>query len=211
MVNKEHKYSKASGYSERAIDHIDRRFFKIESLTTLISALVIMCIMLLGVMQILGRSLFNFGLPGYIDMVEVSMVIFAFGAIGYCQRLGGHIRMEFFISRMEGRTLYVTEFIGVGLGLIVITVIAYYSYFHFERALLFGDSTMDIELPTWPAKLFVTFALSMLSIRLLIELVGFGRLIINPSASPIAVPQIETVDEQAQREIDVGLAGEEQK
>jgi hypothetical protein len=33
----------------------------------------------------------------------------------------------------------------------------------------------------------------------------------NPDATPIGVPVIETVDELAQKEIDAGLAGEEEK
>ena len=37
------------------------------------------------------------------------------------------------------------------------------------------------------------------------------RLVVHPNAEPIGVPVLETVDEQAQREIDAGLAGEEDK
>jgi hypothetical protein len=33
----------------------------------------------------------------------------------------------------------------------------------------------------------------------------------SPDAVPIGIPLIETVDEQAQHEIDAGLAGEEEK
>jgi hypothetical protein len=36
-------------------------------------------------------------------------------------------------------------------------------------------------------------------------------MIMYPDAELIAVPRIETVDEQAQHEIDTGLAGEEEK
>jgi hypothetical protein len=48
-------------------------------------------------------------------------------------------------------------------------------------------------------------------VRLVLQAVGFYRLILNPDAVQIAVPHIETVDEQAQHEIDAGLAGEEEK
>ena len=52
----------------------------------------------------------------------------------------------------------------------------------------------------------------MLFIRFGLQLIGFLRLIAFPDAKhEIAIPHIETVDEQAQHEIDPGLAGEEEK
>ena len=48
-------------------------------------------------------------------------------------------------------------------------------------------------------------------IRLALQAIGFFRLIMYPDAELIAVPHIQTVDEQAQQEIDAGLAGEEEK
>ena len=54
-------------------------------------------------------------------------------------------------------------------------------------------------------------AFSVLMVRLALQAAGFVRLFMYPDAVPIAVPHIETVDEQAQHEIDAGLAGEEEK
>jgi len=79
------------------------------------------------------------------------------------------------------------------------------------RAWEIGDSTIDIELPIWPSKLLVPFAFLVLLVRLTMNLIGFVRLFMDPDAEEIAVPKIETVDEQAQHEIDAGLAGEEEK
>jgi hypothetical protein len=36
-------------------------------------------------------------------------------------------------------------------------------------------------------------------------------LVVHPNAEPIGVPLVETVDQQAQKEIDAGLAGEKEK
>ena len=52
--------------------------------------------MLLAVAQILGRKLFNLPVTGFIDWVEQAMAILLLG-IAYCQRLGGHIRMDIVI------------------------------------------------------------------------------------------------------------------
>ncbi len=70
---------------------------------------------------------------------------------------------------------------------------------------------MDIEITLWPSKLLVPFAFTVLIGRLLLQAIGFIRLIKNSDAEQIAVPHIESVDEQARHEIDAGLAGEQKK
>lgn len=190
---------------------IDGMVFKVESLFNLTSAFVILALMFMAVIQVVGRKVFNVPVRGYVDWVEFAMVIFAFLSIAYTQRLGGHVRMEFFIGRFKGRLLWFLEIIGTSIALFIIVILMWYAYTHFLRAWTIGDSSMDIELPIWPSKLLVAFAFLTLIVRLLIQLAGFIRLFVHPGAIPIGVPVIETVDEQAQHEIDAGLAGEEEK
>jgi hypothetical protein len=52
----------------------------------------------------------------------------------------------------------------------------------------------------------VPLAFTLLLIRLFLNLAGFIRLYQKPDARPIAVPIIETVDDQAQHEIKVSGA-----
>ena len=190
---------------------IDRGYFQFEKLLNLVAALVIMGLMFLGVFQVIGRKVFNFPVPGYVDLVEFAMVVFAFLAISYCQKLGGHIRMELIIGRFQGRMLWFLEIIGVLIAVFIIAVLLFYSFQHFQRAWTIGDSSIDLEIPIWPSKLIVPFAFAMLLGRYGIQLAGYIRLLLHPDAKPIAVPMIETVEEQAQHEIDTGLAGETEK
>ncbi len=196
---------KASGGG--AIGALDRMFFAIEKSMALISAVCIFGLMLIGVWQVLARKLFNAPIYGYIDLVEIAMTTFAFIAISFTERLGGHVRMEIFASRLKGRTLWFVEVIGVLVGLFVSITLTYYSYTHFLRAFTAGDSTMDLELPWWPSKLLVTFAFVLLTIRLLISLWGYMRLLLNPSLTPVGVPLLASLDEIAEETARVG-AGE---
>jgi len=190
---------------------VDEKVFKIESIFNLTSAFLILFLMFLAVFQVVGRKVFNMPVPGYVDWVEFAMAIFCFLSIAYTQKLGGHVRMEFFIGRFKGRLLWGLEIIGTMIALFIISVLMWYAYTHFLRAWTIGDTSMDIELPIWPGKILVAFAFFSLNIRLLIQLAGFGRLFVHPDAEPIGVPVIETVVEQAQKEIDTGLAGEKEK
>lgn len=189
----------------------DEKLFKVETFFNLTSAMLILFLMLLAVVQVVGRKFFNFPVPGYVDWVEFAMAIFCFLSIAYTQKLGGHVRMEFIIARFEGRLLWCLEVIGTLIAMGIIAILAWYGYEHFVRAWAIGDSSIDIQLPIWPGKIVVVIAFISLELRLLIQLFGFLRLVAHPDAVPIGVPTIETVDEQAQHEIDAGLAGEEEK
>ena len=192
----------------RLLGTADDEFFKLESALNLIAAIVILAVMFLGVFQVFGRKLLSFPVPGYVDMIEVVMTVFAFISIAYTQRLGGHVRMEIIIKRFRGRALWIVEFLGTLTVIGIVAILAWYGYEHFLRAWTIGDSTIDIELPLWPSKLLVPVAFAILLVRLFIQLLGFLRLSADPDAEPVGIPLIETVDEQAQHEIETGLAGE---
>jgi C4-dicarboxylate transporter DctQ subunit len=70
-------------------------------------------------------------------------------------------------------------------------VLIYGSFLHFLRAYQIGDSSMDINLPIWPAKLVVPVALSILALRLILQIWAYSRAVINGGDNPIAVPLIE--------------------
>ena len=195
----------------RMLKRVDEAFFGLEKFLNLIAALVILGVMLIGVFQVLGRKLLGIPVPGYVDIIEMVMTIFAFLSIAYCQRLGGHVRMEIILGRLKGRVLYGLEIFGTLVAIAVVFILMLFAWDHFMRAWEIGDSTIDIELPIWPSKLLVPAAFLVLLVRLVMNLVGFVRLFMNPNAEEIAVPRIESVDEQAQHEIDAGLAGEEEK
>ena len=191
----------------RGLDRLDRALGVVENAFNLLAGGLIFALMLLGVAQIVLRVAFDAPILGYIDIVEVSMVGFAVLSIAFVQRVGGHVRMELVLSRLRGRALWMVEAGGVLLAAFIVAVLIPYSYAHFERAYLFGDSTIDIELPTWPAKLVVPLALGLLLLRLLLQCAGYLRLAHDPQHPPVAVPVLQDAATQAQREI--ALAGGE--
>ena len=185
----------------RGLAQADRWLGWVETRLNLVAGLLIFALMLLGVAQIVLRTVFRAPIFGYIDMVEVSMVGFAVLAVSFVQRVGGHVRMELLVGRLRGRTLWATEAAGSALALFIVAVLIPYSYRHFARAFEFGDSTIDIEIVTWPAKLVVPVALAVLAGRLGVQLAGYVRLVIHPDREPVAVPLLKEVEETAAENI----------
>ncbi|MDP1839972.1 MAG: TRAP transporter small permease subunit, partial [Reyranella sp.] len=66
----------------------------VEDSLNLIAAFAIFFLMFVGVAQIVGRTVFDFAIYGYIDWIEQASVLFAFLGIAYAQRLGSHIGMD---------------------------------------------------------------------------------------------------------------------
>mgnify|MGYP000903853243 CR=1 len=182
------------------LSRLDRLYFKIESFLTLIGGIAIFALVILAVANALGRWIFNLPVTGYIDWVEQVMAVMAFGGLAYSQRIGGHIRMDIFLSVMKGRTLWITELVTTLFMLFITLVLTYGSYLHFYRAFTNGDSSMDIGLPIWPAKLVVPFAFAVLTLRLLLQIWGYIRAIKNNDIQPVGVPLIEDAATQALRE-----------
>ena len=189
---------------------LDGRLTKIEDGLSMVAAYFILGLMILGTMNVVGRKL---GIPvwGYNDLVTLSMVTFSFLPVAAMQRVGGHIRMELVIRQLSGRTLWLAEFLGVLLAVFIMVVLIYFSFTAFMRAFELGDSTIDREIATWPSKIWVPIAFSVLVARLILQTVGYGRLIIDPEATPIAVPIMQEVSEQAEKEIHDAFGDEEEE
>jgi TRAP-type C4-dicarboxylate transport system permease small subunit len=183
----------------------DRWFRVLEDFLNLFAAFAIFVLMLVGVGQIVGRSIFNVAIYGYIDYIEQCTAIFAFLGVAYCQRFGTHIRMEILLHLLPRRALWWVEALGVLLAMVVITLLIEGSWYNFQRAYVIGDSTMDIQLPIWPGKLAVPVSFATLWIRLLLQLIEYVRLALNPDREPRGVPMIHRAEDVAKAEIEEAL------
>ncbi len=175
----------------------------------LIAAAAIFFLMFVGVFQIVGRTVFDTAIYGYIDYMEQASALFAFLGIAYAQRVGAHIRMDLLLRGFSMRFLWSMELFCVLIALVVITVLVDSTFLNFLRAWQLGDSTIDIKLPVWPTKLIVPFVLAVLWVRLVLQSIDYARLIRYPFATPVAVPIIESIEVQAQNEIKEALGREE--
>ena len=201
------------------LSRLDLALFQLEKLLALLAGVTILVVMLISVANILGRKIVNVPVPGFVDWMEQSVPLIAFFGIAYCQRLGGHIRMDILIGRLHGRVLYAAEWVGVLALLALSATLIWGSWLHFDRSFDFSsswwsrDSTIDLSLPTWPVKLVVPVMLFLLALRLALQLWAYGRAFVDNAQTPVAVPLIETPAQQAEREAGTvsGLADDDEE
>ncbi len=155
------------------MNSLDRWLYVIERMLAFVGGATIFLLVLLTGVNVLGRWLFSLPVDGYVDWVEQAMAFIAFLGLAYTQRMDGHIRMDLVIRHFRPRVLWFAEIISTTLMLVISLMITYGASLHFWRAYQIGDSSLDIELPTWPAKLVIPFALTVLSLRLILQLIDF--------------------------------------
>lgn len=191
---------------DSTLSTLDQRLFRLESFLALLSGLAVFSLMVMAVVSVGGRNIANQPLPGYVDWIEVAMPLIAFMGISFTQREGGHIRMDMVVGALKGRTLYAVEFLTTAVILLVMVLLVWGSWAHFERSFDFAaplwsrDSSIDIGIPLWPAKLLAPVAFSVLCVRLLLQLWAYARAFLNPHKSPVAVPLIADAATQAAME-----------
>ena len=188
------------------LSRLDIILLKFERFCALISGLTIFSLMFLAVYSVSGRKFFNAPLAGYVDYIEAALPVIAIMGVSYVQRDGSHIRMDIFVSLLKGRALWLFELISILLILLLILYLTWGAWLHFDRSfdcsrpLCSRDSSIDIGLPTWPSKLVVPFAFTVLSFRLILQAVGYSRALIFDLKKPPAVPLPISSSDQAKIE-----------
>ena len=188
------------------LSRLDIILLKLERFCALISGLTIFSLMFLAVYSVSGRKFFNAPLAGYVDYIEAALPVIAIMGVSYVQRDGSHIRMDIFVSLLKGRALWLFELISVLLILVLILYLTWGAWLHFDRSFdcsrpfCSRDSSIDIGLPTWPSKLVVPFAFTVLSLRLILQSFGYSRALILGLKKPPAVPLVLSASEQAKIE-----------
>lgn len=189
-----------------ALSRLDRALYRVEGWLAMVAGLAVLALIGLAAVSVGGRNLMNAPVPGYVDWIEQAMPPIAFLGIAYAQRTGAHIRMDILVGRLRGRALWAAEALTTLVTLVVVLLLAWGSWTHFQRSfdpaapLWSRDSTIDIGLPIWPAKLVVPLALGLLALRLALQLWGYLRAFGARAGVPVAVPLVQSTAEIAARE-----------
>ncbi|MFD2738929.1 TRAP transporter small permease subunit [Sulfitobacter aestuarii] len=188
------------------LSRLDRVLLRLETFFAMISGIAVFLLMVLAVWSVGGRKFFSSPLAGYVDWIEAAMPFIAIMGIAYTQRQGGHVRMDILIGQLRGRALWAAELLSVVLILALMLALIWGSWAHFDRSFDFSvpmwsrDSSIDIGLPIWPSKLVVPLAFSVMALRLLLQIWGYGRALVLGLEHPVAVPLVQSAAQQAMAE-----------
>jgi C4-dicarboxylate transporter DctQ subunit len=84
---------------KKLLKYLHNKLNNIEDFLILFSGVSIFIVMILTSFQIISRVM-GYPWPGYLELSELSISIFAFLGVAYAQRLDSHIRMELMVSSL---------------------------------------------------------------------------------------------------------------
>jgi len=164
---------------------INRIAWLMERALGVVSAALVLSAMLLVSAEVISRKLFNFPIPGQLELGELLMPPIIFLAIAYTQSTGGHVRMTIAIDHLPANWRHASEVVVKLLSIAVCAVLCYYSAKYAWRAWQFRDVTMSPPyFLVWPSALMVPVGLFLLSLRIYLEVLHllFPRLL--PASEP---------------------------
>ena len=200
---------------DSTVSRLDRGLLEVEKIFALISGLAVFALMILAVISVGGRNALNQPIPGYVDWIEQAMPLIAFMGISYTQREGGHIRMDLLVGNLKGRALWLAELATTLLILVLMMLLVWGTFAHFLRSfdmsqpLWSRDSSMDIGLPIWPAKLIVPVAFGVICLRLMLQVFVYARAVVQGTERPVGVPLIADAATQAALEAATVTGGDD--
>ena len=151
--------------------HIERTFAWLSKKAATLGGVLILVMMLAIVVDVSGRYLFNSPLLGGIELNRTLLVVVVFFGLAYTQLEDGHIRMDLLMVRVSPRLKLILEIFSLVIALSVYVYITYTTIPVTIRSILRGEyETGLIPFPMWPARLFMSIGLFILTLQLVADL-----------------------------------------
>ncbi len=139
----------------------------------LISALATFVMMVLVVVNILGRYLFNKPLDGTLEFTESLLVLIIFLSLALTQYDGGHIRVTLLTRRMPKAAAKAATVFCMLAGAVFFTWCAYAAWRFAAQSFSFREQEWGtIVFPLWPVKFVVFGGILMLAIQFVLDAIA---------------------------------------
>lgn len=126
---------------------------------------------LVVIVNILGRLIFERPLKGTIELVEAMMLILAFFAIPYTANKRGHVSVKLIVARLPKRAQDIIRSIGYFLSAGIMGVIAYQATMntiYYTQNL--HETTAILYIPLAPLRLIMALGCLILCIQLILDM-----------------------------------------
>ena len=147
-----------------------KRFHK--RLATPLGVLVLL-MMLLIVIDVVGRYLFSRPLLGGVEISRVMLAWILFGSLAYSLSQDAHIRVTVLTRRFSPRVRFLSERITALLGLVFFALALYAGWDQFKLSYDVGEEmAAPIWIPFWISKLAVPVGCALIMIQLGLNLIA---------------------------------------
>lgn len=155
------------------------RLSNIEDLFTIIAAASILFIMLISVANVIGRYLFDYPVPGTVEIAAVLLTLIIFLSISGVQRSEGHIGMDTLYELVKKRKTscyHALKTFHFSISFLIIGFIGCYFIPSMLESIEIHEWTNGpLFIPLWPFKLSIFFGCALMCVRLFLQIIHHSR------------------------------------
>lgn len=148
-------FMKVMGWLDRITEHIEE--FLVGGTILFLAGLLIV--------HVLGRQFFGMGIPGQVELTQMSMVIITFAGIGYGVRKARHISMSAFYDQLSGtprKTVLVSISLLTGA---LMFFLAWHALGYVTSVFNRGRTSSALQIPLWIPYAIAPIGLAMAGIQ----------------------------------------------
>src|SRR3989304_6529446 len=152
-----------------------------ENFTLVVSALIIICMLILTVADVGGRYLFSRPILGVYELLIILIPGLGFYSLAYVQRFQEHITVKFVVERLPLKFRKKLNRTTMGISLFTMGLLLVTSASTAFKTRQVGESTTGIvAYPLGPAKIIIPIGAGLFCLRLIFQLIhptknGFGN------------------------------------
>lgn len=178
-------FSPAKRRRRGPIGAVDRALWAVEDVLVLIAGMVIFALMIVVTADVISRSLFNLPLPNSYEYMELGMVFAVYLGASKVQREKGHIAIDTVVQILPPRGRAAVELLGCLIGLVLMGAIGWWGAEAAWNSYVTAEYIGSVaRLPVLPARLALVAGVTVLCLRLLIDIARYTRAMIKPVGAP---------------------------
>jgi TRAP-type mannitol/chloroaromatic compound transport system permease small subunit len=149
---------------------MDRAFNGLLAALNAFASLWILFLVFLISVDVIGRGVFNWPVPGVPEIVRLSIVAVFWLQVAYTLRIGSHLRTTMLLDRMSEPARRTVLVLNAVFGTLLFAAIAYWAFFDAVRAWETDEFEGEhpVRIPTWPLWWSLVIGATLTSIQYLI-------------------------------------------
>ena len=139
----------------------------LSTVLSMVVCLVFFGMMIMTVLDVILRYLFNSPLLGAFEITEFMMVVIVFFSLAYTQSQKGHVTVDFFVTRLSEQKRRVINLISHSIYFLLILTITWKSVARAIEILETKEVSGTLSIPVFPFYLIVALGCAAMCIELL--------------------------------------------
>ena len=150
---------------------IKKVFYEINRIFVYVSIFSILFVMFLTTADVIGRF-FGHPIKGVYELVELSLALTVFLALGQSQITKSHLGVDFFVSKLPLRRQSVIDFLGYGVSLVMFSLAFWQMVVFAKRMYVVNLETGVLRLPIFPWVIISSFGVLLIVFVLLKDFIN---------------------------------------